>query len=487
MHPSLRIAALLLAPLAAALPMQEAAPPAAPAPAAVVARHFVLITLDTVRADKLGCYGYFRDTTPNLDRFAAQCVRFERCLAPVANTTPSHASLLTGVYPHEHGILNNFFHLPLEEQTGRGLQTSPTLRTFAQAVSALGARTGAFVAATPVKKTTGLHVGFAEWTEPPPREPRRIGKEVVDDGLRFLAAIDDRPTFAWLHFFDTHGPIKPPKTPPKRYLEMYRTDPLLREWIETRAFPKEVGGEHVGTISTTEANNLYDGCLRFLDDQIGPLLDALSTPERRADTIVIVVGDHGHGLGQHGVLSHGPEWDEQFRVPLLVRAPGVAPGVVETVVSTIDVLPTAMARAPALRDPAFAAQCRGRDLLAPDLEARPIFGLSARSRGETLTVTTTRWKLKERSDGGVELYDLEGDPYELQEIAAKNPDVVAQLRKVLDDEIGRQRKRHEIHLKGAVEGGTGIDPAVLEELRKLGYVDEGGGDGKGGDGKDDGG
>jgi arylsulfatase len=478
MHPLLRTAALLLAPLAAALPVQQATPPAAPAapvpPAATTAaKHFVLITLDTVRADKLGCYGYFRDTTPNLDRFAAQCVRFERCLAPVANTTPSHASLLTGVYPHEHGILTNFFQLPAEEQAGRGLQTSPTLRTFAQVATALGARTGAFVAATPVKKTTGLQVGFTEWTEPPPREPRRVGAEVVADGLRFLAADDGRPSFAWLHFFDTHGPIKPPKTPPKRYLELYRTDPRLREWLETRGFPKEVGGEHVGTISTTEANNLYDGCLRFLDDQIGPLLDALSTPERKADTLVIVVGDHGHGLGQHGVLSHGPEWDEQFRVPLLVRAPGVAPAVVATPVSTIDVLPTAMAQVAALRDPAFAAQCRGRDVLSADLEARPLFGLSARSRGETLTVTTTRWKLKERTDGPVELYDLENDPWERT--------VVAELRKVLADEFDRQRKRRELHLLGAVDGGTGIDPAVLEELRKLGYADDGGA------GKDDGG
>jgi len=477
--------AVALVALVSARSAQEAAPPVAPPPApppaapAVAAKHFVLITLDTVRADHVGCYGYYRATTPNLDRFAAQCVRFERCLSPVSNTTPSHASMLTGVYPHEHGILSNFFQLPVEEQPGYALRTSPTLRTFAQAAAALGARTGAFVAATPVKQSTGLNAGFAEWREPPPREPRRVGKEVVDDGLRFLAANDERPSFAWLHFFDAHGPIRPP-TPPKRYLELFRTDPALKTWLEERGVARDLKGEHIGTISATEACNLYDGCVRFLDDQLGPLLDALSTPERQADTLVIVVGDHGHGLGQHDFLSHGPAWDEQLRVPLLVRAPGVAPAVVATLVSTIDLLPTAMARVPALRDPAFAQQCRGRDLLDPALEARPLFGLSANERPQ-LAVTTTTWKLLEWPDGRCSLFDLESDPHERSDLAAQKPDVVAALRKVLADEIDRQRRRRELHLKGATSAGSGIDPAVLEELRKLGYAEDGG-DGKGEDG-----
>lgn len=463
--------------IAAGCLLAASAPAVAPAVAPEAAvRKVVLITLDTVRADKLGCYGYFRDTTPQLDRFATQCVRFARCLAPVSNTTPSHASMLTGVYPHEHGILNNFFSLPPEEQLGHVLKTSPTLRTFAQVVTAAGIKTGGFVAATPVKKSTGLAVGFSEWSEPPPSSPRRVGKTVVADGLEFLGATGNDSCFAWLHFFDVHGPIKPPLTPPTKYTQMYRTTPELESWMAQLGCITSLDSKHQGSMPTSTAHNMYDGCLRFLDDQLGPLLDWLSTPERRADTLVIVVGDHGHGLGQHAEISHGTAWDEQLRVPLLVRAPGVAPGVVETNVSTLDLLPTIVARAPGLSDATFAAQLRGRDLLAPDLEARPLIGITAATR-PTFVLTTTRWKLLHPPKGNRLLFDLESDPYELKDVATDHPDVVAQLGKLLLEEIDRQERRRELHRRGVHATASDIDPQILEELRALGYVDDGDEDG----------
>ncbi len=467
------LAALAVATQLAAAPRsasQDAPASAAlPAPAATAARHLVLITLDTVRADKLGCYGYFRDTTPNLDRFAQQCVRFTRCLSPIANTTPSHASILTGVYPYEHGILDNFFLRPAVEQSALSLKTSPTLRTFAQSVDALGVRTGGFVAATPVKKSTGLHVGFATFTEPPSREPRRTAKEVLADALPFLDAAGDAPFFAWLHFFDAHGPVKPPKTPPKRYLELFKTDAQLSEWLAQRSFPDECEGEHAGAMATTDASNLYDGCLRFLDDQLAPLFARLDEEDRRADTVVVIVGDHGHGIGQHGQMSHGTAWDEQYHVPLLIRAPGLSPGTVESLVSTIDLLPTVIALLPGMRDPAFAAQCRGVDVLAADYVARPVIGQAARDN-PIHTLTTTRWKLLQKPDGRLQLFDLEADPHEVHDVAAANDGIAQQLAKVLKRDLALQKQRHELHRRGAVSGGSGIDPQILEELRALGYT-----------------
>jgi arylsulfatase A-like enzyme len=479
-------ASLLLAALAPGLIPQEASPPAVPSdasaapaapavPTASPIRQVILITLDTVRADKLGCYGYFRDTSPNLDRFAEQCVRYDRCLAPVSNTTPSHASMLTGVDPHEHGILNNFFNLPAQEQVGRALRTSPSLRSFAEAATAAGVRTGGFVAATPVKRSTGLSVGFAEWTEPPPKEPRRIGKTVIADALEFLASVEesaDSRAFAWLHFFDVHGPIRPPLTPPTKYTQMYRTTPELQRWITARGAATELDSAHAGPMPITTAHNLYDGCLRFLDDQLGPLLDRLSSPERRADTMVLIVGDHGHGLGQHDYLSHGLAWDEHLRVPLLIRAPDLGPGVVETLCSTIDLVPTILARAPGFADASFHAQLRGRDVLSPDLEARPLVANTA-AQAPNLTLTTTRWKLVRAIDGSCQLFDLEADPFELTDVAAANQPLVKQLMKVLLDEIDRQKRRRELHRHGAGESASAIDPQVLLELKALGYTEDG--------------
>lgn len=478
--PLVPLCAVLSAAFALAPRTAQEAPTAAPAPAPAPAapsgaRHLLLITLDTVRADKLGCYGYFRDTSPNLDRFAEQCVRFTRCLSPIANTTPSHATMLTGVYPYEHGILDNFFLRPAAEQVALSLKTSPTLRTFAQSLAPLGAKSAAFVAATPVKKSTGLHVGFDTWTEPAPKEARRTGKEVLADALPWLDFADETPRFGWFHFFDAHGPIKPPKTPPKRYLDLYDTEPRLVEWLRVRGFPAECTGEHAGTMPTTEASNLYDGCVRFLDDQLAALFERLDRDDRRADTVVIIVGDHGHGLGQHNLLSHGTAWDEQYHVPLLIRAPGLAPGVVESLVSTIDLLPTALGLLPGLRDPAFASQLRGVDVLAADYTARPVLGQSANDR-PTLTVTTTRWKLQQKHDGRHQLYDLENDPHELADVAADHPEIVKQLAKVLNGDIERQKQRFDLHRRGAVSGGSGIDPQILEELRALGYTGDEGGD-----------
>lgn len=454
-------------------PVPDDTPPSADSPV----RRVILITLDTVRADKLGCYGYFRDTTPQLDRFAQECVRFTRCLAPVSNTTPSHASMLTGVDPHEHGILNNFFSLPAEEQVGRGLKTSPSLRSFAQVAAAAGVRTGAFVAATPVKKSTGLAIGFEQWTEPPPKDPRRTGRQVILDATRFLATVGEAPCFAWLHFFDVHGPVRPPLTPPARYMTMYRTTPELKEWMATRGAADSVDGAHIEAMPMTTAHNYYDGCLRFLDDQLGPFLAELSTPERRADTLVLIVGDHGHGLGQHDYLSHGLAWDEHLRVPLLVRAPGVAPGVVDTLVSTIDLVPTVLARTTGWCDDAFARQLRGRDLLAADLEPRPLIGNTS-AGNPTLTLTTTRWKLVRYTDGTHALFDLESDPHELVDVAAANAALVIELDAVLVAEVERQKKRRELHRHGAGSAEEPIDPQVLEELKALGYAD--GGDAGGG-------
>jgi len=464
LRPVVNLAAALACALSCAR-AQEKAPRAAPPAAAPAVRNLLIVTLDTVRADHLGCYGYFRDTTPVLDALARESLRFTRCLAPIAQTTPSHASLFTGVLPFEHGVLSNFFTRPDDERELLALRTSPTLQTLAQALRARGFRTGGFVGATPVKRFTGLAAGFDAWSEP--ETARRAASEVIADAIAFIDDGAGAPFLAWIHLFDAHGPIRPP-FPPQEYLGRYRTDPKLKAWLEERRFPAEVAGEHTGSIPPSQAHNLYDGALRFLDDQLDPLVRRLRADDLWESTAIVVVGDHGHGLGQHGYLSHGICWDEQFRVPLLVRVPGVEPRTVDPLCSLIDVVPTVAGLIPVLADAAPLQQWRGADVLDPDFEPRPQFGMSPIEKGIT-SLTTTRFKLLRRRDRPPELYDLQADPFELADVAAAHPEVVTRLSRLLAHEIDRQKQSEKLHRAGMADEGR-IDPRLLEELRALGYT-----------------
>jgi arylsulfatase len=450
---------------------QEGSAPAPIATAAPSVRNLVVITLDTVRADHLGCYGYLRDTTPHIDALARDALRFTRCLAPIAQTTPSHSSLFTGVLPLEHGVLSNFFTRPDDERELHALRTSPTLQTLAQSLHAKGMKTGGFVGATPVKKFTGLAAGFDAWSEP--ESARRVASEVIDDAIGFVDGCAGAPFFVWVHLFDAHGPLRPP-FPPQPCLERYRTDRALQAWLDERGFPSEVGGEHTGSVPPSHAHNLYDGALRFLDDQLEVLIERLRRSDLWESTAIVVVSDHGHGLGQHGYLSHGTCWDEQYRVPLLIRVPGVAPAAIDDLCATIDVVPTLFGLAPALADEALLRQIRGSNVLAADYEPRPLFGMSPIEKRMT-SLTTSRWKLLRRRDRAPELFDLETDPFELKDVAAAHQDIVDRLGRLLASDIERQKRSEKLHhagLAGMDDAGP-IDPKVLDELRALGYGSDG--------------
>ncbi|MBL8841303.1 MAG: sulfatase [Planctomycetes bacterium] len=450
-----------------------AAPQEAPVGATPLPQNLVVVTLDTVRADRLGCYGYFRDTTPNLDRFAADALRFTRCQVPIAQTTPSHTSLFTGVGPFEHGVTSNHARRPQEERAELGLETGATLRTLAESFAARGYATGGFVTATPVKRFTGLAAGFAEWSEP--TQGRRIGREAIRDALAFLDRTGERPRFLWVHLFDAHEPYVAP-TPPKSFLEKYASEPRLLAWLAERGFPEEVADLAQHGRDVVAQQNLYDGALRFMDQQLGVLLERLAAEPLRSTTTVVLVADHGTALGQHDHVGHGICWDEQLRVPLLIRVPGVAPALHEMALSTLDLWPTVAALAPGLLDPEWLRQCRGSDVLAVDHESRPLFAISGR-QGSLASVTAGRFKLIRDERGDSHLFDLEADPHEQRDVAADHPQVVAALRRQVDAEVERQKRAHALHRRGSEAGA--IDPKLLEELRELGYVgaDAGVGDG----------
>ena len=457
---------LLVAALAIGATAQEA-PIATPAtPARAPAKNLVVVTLDTLRADRLGCYGYFRDTTPQIDLLAARSLRFERCLTPVAQTAPSHISIFTGVGPVEHGVESNH-----ALSTDSGLRTSATLQTLAEALRRAGMRTGGFVGATPVKRASGLDAGFDVWSEP--STARRPGADVIADAVRFMDECAGAPFFVWIHIFDAHEPLLPPFVP-QHYLDLWKEDPAAAAWRVDRGITRETVVRGQVEYGVVDAHHAYDGALRFLDDQFGTLLTSLHETGREKETVLVVVADHGTALGQHAHWGHGMCWDDHFRVPLIVHVPGIAPKVIDTSLSTLDLWPTVMGLAPELANESLLAQCRGVDVLAADFAPRPLFGVAALGP-KTGAVTFGRWKLIQGRASTVHLFDLEADPYEQNDIAKANPSVVARLTRLIEADSLRQRQSRALHASGAAGGGT-VDPKILEELRALGYTDDGSSD-----------
>ena len=268
----------------------------------------LLITLDTTRADRLGSYGYAGAATPNLDRLAADGVRFERALSPVPLTLPAHASLLTGRQPFTHGVRNNgHFVLPAE------------VPTLAAALAARGYETAAFVSSFVLDRQFGLARGFAHYDDQLDQAPpgpaaslelERRGDRTVAAARAWLAGTarqnSRRPYFLWVHLYSAHDPYVPPSPFRERF-----------------------------------ADRPYDGEVAFDDAVVGELLDATGYGAARGP-LVVVAGDHGESLGDHGESTHGLfVYDSALRVPLILAWPGVvAPAVATPSVGLVDVAPT---------------------------------------------------------------------------------------------------------------------------------------------------
>src|SRR5579862_3956589 len=265
----------------------------------------VLVTIDTLRADHVGAYGYKQIKTPNIDGLAAEGARFERAFAVVPVTLPSHSSMLTGTYPMLSGM-HDFSANKL----------SPLQPTMASVLKQAGYRTGAVIAAAVLDSRFGLnqgfdfyydHFDFSRLDEANLDEMERPGNAVADVALDWLAKNSDKKFFLWMHLYDPHAPYNPP--------EPYRTE---------------------------YASRPYDGEIAFADAQVGRLLRYLKEKGLYQNTVIVLTGDHGESLGEHGEKTHGFfVYNATMHVPLIIRVPAIArPGIVSDPVSLVDLMPT---------------------------------------------------------------------------------------------------------------------------------------------------
>jgi arylsulfatase A-like enzyme len=457
-----RAAGLLAAVLVSTLAACGGEPPPPDLP------NVVFVTLDTTRADHLGLYGYRRNTSPELDAFSRETIVFDRVLAPMATTLPSHLSLFTATHPLEHGVLAN------AHQGGRRFVLAPGLRTLAEVARDAGYRTAAFVSSAPLKRNSGAENGFDTYEQPQGSRLARHGHLTTNDALAWLSDTPRGPFLLWVHYFDAHWPF----TPPRSTAVLFRTDAAAEAWLSERRVPERADRTGIGMEDSREVLNLYDAELRFQDQQLGRLLAALRARPDWPHTAVVIVGDHGEGLSQHGHPAHGGTWNEQLRVPLLMRIPGQTPRRESQLLSVEDVLPTLLGlmRVPELEG--ILDQASGRDRLADDAEWQVLSQDSGRFRadpGYRYALTTPRWKYFRIEDSEAptreELYDLEADPFELTDVAAERPEVLAQMRERLATELAARLARGR-ELRPDEPAESPPDPGLLEQLRELGYLIE---------------
>jgi arylsulfatase A-like enzyme len=291
-------------------------PPESPAPPVEEKRpNLLLITLDTTRADFLGSYGHPLPTSPNLDRLAARGVRFAETLAQVPLTGPSHATIMTGLYPHEHGAVRNGVPLP------------ESVQTLAERLKEVGYRNAAFLAGWTLRANlSGLAQGFDLYDDRMQDRYRlvntqRFAEQVTPPAMEWLEENSDESFFLWVHYFDPHYP--------------YVGHEENLDELERRAAS--------GTDPIPERHVRYASEVRHMDRWIGELLDTLRRLDLESSTLVVVAGDHGESLGEHDYVGHGRFLHEEvLRVPLIFARPGVLPEgtVVRTPVALLDLTPT---------------------------------------------------------------------------------------------------------------------------------------------------
>lgn len=397
----------------------------------------ILITLDTTRADHLSCYSPRGARTPHLDALAARGVRFTHATAQVPLTLPSHACIMTGAYPEVHG---------LRDMGGFVLaKANPTIATITETA---GFATAAFVGSLVLSKRLGFSNGFATYDDDmaapntedqlPGIFPERRAKVVTDRALAWLRQNGQKKRFfLWAHYYDPHAPYDPPEP----YRSRYAKDP-------------------------------YSGEIAYMDGQVGRLLDAVKAMGLDSRALVVAIGDHGESLGEHGEMTHGVFlYESTLHVPLIIAGPGVPVGkVIDEQVRSIDVMPTVLG----FLDLSPGKRAEGIDLWPlvqqgshVDSDSAYLETLYPRTYlgwSELRGIRTGQWAFI--SAPRPELYDLENDPGEMQNVADRHPEVAHSL----------QTRIWEV--AGLSSGREALVPSVMDEetrrqLNALGYVSAG--------------
>jgi len=395
--------------------------------------NILIITIDTLRADHLGIYGYEKIETPHINRLGKEGILFSRVFCPVPLTLPSHCSLFTGTLPLFHEVRDNGYPLP------------SNLMTLAEIFRDQGYHTAAFVGAFPLDSRFGLDRGFEVYDDFYGSKNifrdlsfvERKAEAVNESALEWIVQNKDDPFFAWIHYFDPHSPYDPPAPFKTRY----------------------TGRE-------------YDGEIAYTDKIIGELLTALKEQNLIQKTLVVLTSDHGEGLGEHKEKTHGIFiYDSTLRVPLIFYNPQIFPQhrIITDPASLIDVMPTVLD----LMGFSHPSNIQGKSLksalFGQEFSHQEYFYIESvaamldRNWAPLQGIRTEQWKYILAPIP--ELYDIKRDPQELKNIIEKNPETAKKLKDKLNEIIEDHSSSYATQAYHAE-----MDKETREKLGSLGYV-----------------
>ncbi len=442
-------------------------PPTIESPGPASGLNIILISIDTLRADHLGCYGAGRDTSPNLDRLARDGVRFRQAIAPSSWTLPSHASMLTGLNPSHHEAVGYSLNTHLSDQY-------PTL---AELLWDSGYDTVAFTEGGFVSPYLGFARGFERYDAPMLNTDGL--SQNLEEAHRWLQQPHRRPFFLFFHTYAVHMPYAPP--PP--YDTMFDPDyrgPFQKAFMPLDYKPyAQLDNLDAPTVRHLEA--LYDGEIRHLDTRLGKLFDLLTSSELASRTCVIVTSDHGEEFKEHGNLFHhrAKLYEELIRVPLIVWCPGRPGGgrVIEQPASLVDIAPTVLDLVGAPTHEGFdgislGPSVRGEGHPPDRITVSEVDGSVEHRQGHVVALRTPEHKfLSETWTAAPRLFDLRRDPHETQDVSGDQPDIVERFAGLLDSPLlARRPSAAEAANKPSAKQAP-TDAATLEHLRALGYTD----------------
>jgi arylsulfatase A-like enzyme/Flp pilus assembly protein TadD len=393
--------------------------------------NIVFITIDTLRADHLGCYGYKAIHTPNLDALASDGVRFERAYSSVPVTLPSHTVMFTGTLPTLNGM-HDF----------SGNKLGPNQTTLAAVLKDAGYATGAVIGSAVLDSRFGLnrgfdfyydHFDFSRLQESNLDEMERPGNLVADQALDWLEKNSQKKFFLWMHLYDPHYPYRPP-------------EPFATEYKDRP----------------------YDGEIAFADSQVGRVISFLKQKGLYRNAVIVVTGDHGEGLGEHGEKTHGFFiYNSTLHVPVIVHLPGHAAKKIDNVVNLADLMPTVLE---SVKVP-VPSQVQGKSLLPliadKPTDPRNLYAETFLPRlhfnwSELRSVENQKYHFIDAPKA--DLSDVSKDPGETQNLIDQKKAVSEEMRALLARIIKENSGNQELAEK------SGLDPALAERLRSLGYM-----------------
>lgn len=395
----------------------------------------LLIIVDTLRSDHVGCYGYDRIKTPNIDNFAKKGTMFKNTISQVPLTLASHASFLTSTYPQYNNVRDN-----------GAARLDESAITLAEALQEEGYATAAFVSTMVLDSKHGLNQGFETYDDTVEKaskdrvldlmDAERTGEKVTDSAINWLKDNGNKKFFLWAHYYDPHTVYNPPSP----YKEIYK-------------------------------DNLYDGEIAFADMQIGRLLSFIKGMKLERDLFIIFASDHGEGLGEHGESSHAVfVYDTTLKVPLIFSYPGVIPEgkVVESQVRLLDIMPTVLdflhiEKNKEIQGKSLVRIIKGKSR-SKDLPAysESLYAKFHYNWSPLQAFRMGEWKYIKSSKP--ELYNIKRDPHELVNLIDEEADLSMELDKKLTDLLSKTTSEE------AKDTSLEIDDETRQQLMSLGYV-----------------